>query len=160
MNTENKHSEFMKRAIELSRENVSSLRGGPFGAVVVQNGRILGEGTNLVTCNNDPTAHAEVTAIREACRLAGRFDLKGAVIYTSCEPCPMCLAAIYWARIDRIYYANTRADAAEIQFDDDLIYTEIPKAPEKRIIPAEQLLRDEAQGVFRQWAASADKVTY
>ena len=150
----------MKRAIELSKTNVSSLKGGPFGAVVVLEGQVIGEGTNLVTCNNDPTAHAEVTAIRDACRRLGKFDLKGAAIYTSCEPCPMCLSAIYWARIDKIYYANTRADAAQIQFDDDLIYNEIPKKIDERLIPAEQILRDEAQQVFQMWAESVDRVRY
>lgn len=154
------NSEYMKRAIELSKQNVSSLRGGPFGAVIVKDGQIIGEGTNLVTCNNDPTAHAEVTAIRNACSRLGQFDLKGASIFTSCEPCPMCLSAIYWARIDKIYYANTRADAAQIQFDDDLIYNEIPKSPTQRLIPAEQILRDEAQQVFRMWEQSAEKVAY
>lgn len=154
------NSEYMKRAIELSKQNVSSLRGGPFGAVIVKDGQIIGEGTNLVTCNNDPTAHAEVTAIRNACSRLGQFDLKGASIFTSCEPCPMCLSAIYWARIDKIYYANTRADAAQIKFDDDLIYNEIPKSPTQRLIPAEQILRDEAQQVFRMWEQSAEKVAY
>ena len=154
------NNEFMKRAIELSKENVSTLKGGPFGAVIVHEGKIIGEGTNLVTCSNDPTAHAEVTAIRDACRKLGRFDLKGAAIFTSCEPCPMCLAAIYWARIDKIYYANSRVDAAQIQFDDDLIYNEIPKDPKQRIIPAEQILRDEAQQVFDMWTQSAGKVRY
>lgn len=156
----NQRVQFMKRAIELSAENVSYHRGGPFGAVVVLNGKIIGEGSNRVTSNNDPTAHAEVMAIREACRELKNFDLSGAEIYTSCEPCPMCLSAIYWARIEKIYYANTRADAAAIQFDDDLIYNEIPKSPEQRKVPAEQLLRQEAQTVFDQWSQSAEKITY
>ena len=154
------HSEFMKRAIELSKKNVTSQKGGPFGAVVVYDNKIVGEGTNLVTNNNDPTAHAEVEAIRNACKKLGRFDLKGAIIFTSCEPCPMCLSAIYWARIDKIYFANTRLDAAKIQFDDDLIYNEIPKDPTKRKIPAEQILRDDANQVFKLWDQSTDKVRY
>jgi guanine deaminase len=156
----NKNNEFMKRAIELSKLNVSTNKGGPFGAVVVRDNKIIGEGSNLVTCNNDPTAHAEVMAIRSACQQVGNFDLAGAVIFTSCEPCPMCLSAIYWARIDKIYYANTRSDAAQIQFDDDLIYNEIPKEPSQRKIPAEQILRDEAQDVFSMWSQSTQKVSY
>ena len=150
----------MKRAIELSKLNVSSNKGGPFGAVVVRDNKIIGEGSNLVTCNNDPTAHAEVMAIRSACQELNNFDLSGAVIFTSCEPCPMCLSAIYWARIDKIYFANTRSDAALIQFDDDLIYNEIPKEPSERKIPAEQILRDEAQDVFNMWSESTEKVSY
>ncbi|MEQ1724002.1 MAG: nucleoside deaminase [Pseudobdellovibrio sp.] len=156
----NKNNEFMKRAIELSKLNVSSNKGGPFGAVVVRDNKIIGEGSNLVTCNNDPTAHAEVEAIRSACKQLKNFDLSGAVIFTSCEPCPMCLSAIYWARIDKIYYANTRSDAAQIKFDDDLIYNEIPKEPSQRKIPAEQILRDEAQDVFSMWSQSTAKVSY
>lgn len=156
----NNNYEFMKRAIALSEQNVSTAKGGPFGAVVVLNDKIIGEGTNLVTCNNDPTAHAEVEAIRAACRHMKNYDLTGASIYTSCEPCPMCLSAIYWARIEKIYYANTRTDAAKIQFDDDLIYNEIPKDPKTRKIPAEQLLHEEAQQVFDLWRVSAEKVSY
>lgn len=156
----NKNSEFMKRAIALSELNVSSLKGGPFGAVVVRNNQIIGEGTNLVTCNNDPTAHAEIEAIRSACKKLNNFDLSGASIFTSCEPCPMCLSAIYWARIDKIYYANTRLDAAKIKFDDDLIYNEIPKDPLHRKIPAEQLMHDEAQHVFEMWSVSSEKISY
>lgn len=155
-----KNNEFMKRAIELSKQNVSSNKGGPFGAVVVRDNKIIGEGANFVTCNNDPTAHAEVEAIRAACKQVGNFDLTGAVIYTSCEPCPMCLSAIYWARIEKIYYANTRSDAAQIQFDDDLIYNEIPKDPSLRKIPAEQMLHGEAHQVFDMWAKSTEKVEY
>ncbi len=152
--------QYMKRAIELSKKNVTGNTGGPFGAVVVLNGKIIGEGVNLVTTNNDPTAHAEVEAIRNACKKQGSFDLTGAVIFTSCEPCPMCLSAIYWARIDKIYYANNRADAAKIQFDDDLIYTEIPKDPAQRKIPAQELLRNEALKVFELWTESTGKVRY
>ncbi|MGZ3726404.1 MAG: nucleoside deaminase [Pseudobdellovibrio sp.] len=154
------YNQYMKRAIELSKKNVVGNTGGPFGAVVVLNGKIIGEGVNLVTSNNDPTAHAEVEAIRNACKNQGSFDLSGAVIFTSCEPCPMCLSAIYWARIDKIFYANNRADAARIQFDDDLIYTEIPKDPAQRKIPAQELLRNEALKVFDLWAESTAKVRY
>jgi tRNA(Arg) A34 adenosine deaminase TadA len=150
----------MRRAIELSQKNVSSNNGGPFGAVVVKDGKIIGEGVNCVTTHNDPTAHAEVEAIRSACKGQNKFDLTGAVIYTSCEPCPMCLSAIYWARIDKIYFANNRTDAAEIQFDDDLIYSEIPKDPSNRKIPGEQILRNEALKVFEMWTNSTSKVRY
>ena len=151
---------YMKRAIELSKKNVVGNNGGPFGAVVVLDGQIIGEGVNSVTTNNDPTAHAEVEAIRQACKKLGKFDLSGAVIFTSCEPCPMCLSAIYWARLDKIYYANNRSDAAQIQFDDDLIYTEIPKNPSERKIPAVELLRNEALQVFKLWNDSTEKVKY
>lgn len=154
------HQNYMKRAIELSKNNVSSMTGGPFGAVIVKNGQIIGEGVNCVTTHKDPTAHAEVEAIRQACKNLNQFDLSGATIYTSCEPCPMCLSAIYWARIDKIYFANGRQDAARIQFDDDLIYQEIPKEPLHRKIPAEQILRNEALQVFDMWDASTTKVQY
>ena len=156
----NQFDNYMKRAIELSKENVVNNAGGPFGAVVVLNGKIVGEGANHVTTNNDPTAHAEVEAIRNACKNLNTFDLSGGMIFTSCEPCPMCLSAIYWARLDKIYYANNRTDAANIHFDDDLIYTEIPKDPRLRKIPAEELLRGEALQVFDLWMKSADKVRY
>jgi guanine deaminase len=151
---------YMKHAIELSKKNVTTNAGGPFGAVVVHNGQIIGEGVNSVTTTNDPTAHAEVEAIRAACKKLGTFDLSGAVIYTSCEPCPMCLSAIYWARLDKIYFANNRGDAAKIQFDDDLIYSEIPKDPAQRKIPAEELLRAEALKVFDLWDQSTAKIRY
>ena len=154
------NNEFMKRAIALSEKNVSSLKGGPFGAIIVLNNLIIGEGTNLVTCNNDPTAHAEIEAIRAACKKMKNYDLSGSAIYTSCEPCPMCLSAIYWARIGEIFYANTRTDAARIHFDDDLIYNEIPKDPTKRKIPAKQILHKEAQHVFDMWSESTQKVNY
>lgn len=150
---------FMRRAIELSRENVKR-GGGPFGAVIVKDGRIVGEGANRVTASNDPTAHAEVTAIRDACSRLGTFDLSGAEIYTSCEPCPMCLAAIYWARLDRIHFANTKMDAAEIEFDDHFIYEEFARDPAQRRIPMRQMLRDEALAAFRDWQASATKIRY
>lgn len=150
----------MRRAIELSKNNVESGKGGPFGAVIVKNGKIVGEGWNKVTATNDPTAHAEVEAIRQACKALSTFNLDDCEIYTSCEPCPMCLSAIYWARISKIYFANTKEDAAGIQFDDDFIYQEIPKPPDKRKIPMEALLRDEAMTVFKMWSCKEDKVTY
>ncbi|MBC7370217.1 MAG: nucleoside deaminase [Bdellovibrionaceae bacterium] len=150
----------MKRAIQLSAENMRAGAGGPFGAVIVKNGQIVGEGFNQVTSTNDPTAHAEVVAIRNACRGLNSFDLSGAEIYASCEPCPMCLAAIYWARIDKIYFANTRQDAAAIDFDDDFLYQEIPKPISQRKIPTVQCMHDEAIPVFKEWKSKVDKVSY
>lgn len=150
----------MKRAIELSRIHMHKGAGGPFGAVIVKDGKIIGEGWNQVTSTNDPTAHAEIVAIRSATKNIGHFDLQGAVLYTSCEPCPMCLAATYWARISKIYYGNTRQDAAAIQFDDDFIYQEIPKALAERKIPMAQLLPEEAHEVFKEWSLKVDKVPY
>ncbi len=150
----------MKRAIELSRIHMHNGEGGPFGAVIVKDGQIIGEGWNQVTSTNDPTAHAEVVAIRNACRELKTFDLSGAELYTSCEPCPMCLAATYWARISRIYFGNTREDAARIEFDDDFIYTEIPKKREERKIPMQQMMREEALEVFKEWESKTDKVQY
>jgi guanine deaminase len=151
---------FMKRAIELSRVNMHNLEGGPFGAVIVKDGKIVAEGWNRVTSTNDPTAHAEVVAIRRACETLKNFELAGAELYTSCEPCPMCLAAAYWARVDRIYFAASRADAARHDFDDDFIYLEIPKKLEDRSIPISQLSRDEAYRVFEEWGLKTDKVPY
>ncbi len=151
---------WMQRAIELSRINVETRGGGPFGAVVVLGGKIIGEGWNKVTIENDPTAHAEVEAIREACKNISNFELTDAEIYTSCEPCPMCLAAIYWARISKIYYANTRKDAAAIHFDDDFLYQEIPKDVSQRKIPMSQEGRDEALKVFQIWNQKTDKIRY
>lgn len=159
MNDE-QHQQFMRRAITLSCENVSQRNGGPFGAVIVKDGKIIGEGFNRVTASNDPTAHAEVVAIRAACSHINNFDLSGAVIYTSCEPCPMCLSAIYWARLGNIFYANTKTDAANIQFDDDFIYQEIAKAPQARAIPMTQLLREEAQQAFVDWQHNNKKIAY
>lgn len=150
----------MARAIELSQINMNKNAGGPFGAVIVKNNQIIGEGWNKVTSSNDPTAHAEVEAIREACKKIKNFELKGAIIYTSCEPCPMCLSAIYWARIDKIYYANTRGDAAKIQFDDDFLYQEVPKPIQERSIPMEQILHKEALQVFKNWELKTDKIRY
>ena len=150
----------MARAIELSIENVRSGRGGPFGAVIVRNGTVIAEGANCVTATNDPTAHAEVIAIREACRKLGAFELTGCEIYTSCEPCPMCLGAIYWARPDRVFYANTAADAARAGFDDSFIYGEIPRPPNKRKIQMTQMMRAEAGEAFLAWEKQANKVRY
>lgn len=155
----NEHKKWMERAIEISRNNVEQ-GGGPFGAVIVQNGRVVGEGANRVTASNDPTAHAEVEAIRQACKRLQTFDLTDCEIYTSCEPCPMCLSAIYWARISKIYFANTKQDAAQIQFDDDFIYQEIPKKISERKIPMDQILRDKALEVFKLWNEKVDKTPY
>lgn len=150
----------MHRAIELSRIHMEAGEGGPFGAVVVRDGQILGEGWNRVTSTCDPTAHAEIVAIRDACGRLGTFTLKGCEIYTSCEPCPMCLSAIYWARLDRIWYANGRADAAAIQFDDEWLYREVALPMADRSLPAVELMRDEALAVFRAWDAKVDKTRY
>ena len=160
MRTDTDSLRFMRRAIELSSLHMESGAGGPFGAVIVKAGEIVGEGWNRVTSSHDPTAHAEVVAIRQACAKLATFQLKGCEIYTSCEPCPMCLAAIYWARIDRIWYANGREDAAAIQFDDDWLYREVALPLEERSLPAIQLLRDEALAVFRVWDAKTDKIPY
>lgn len=154
------HHTFMRRAIELAFEGIQSNKGGPFGAVVVKDGIIIGEGNNQVTSTNDPTAHAEVTAIRNACKALNSFQLDGCILYTSCEPCPMCLGAIYWARPDKIYFACTREDAAAIQFDDQFIYDEIGKAFDERKIKCINLLRDEAVSVFEAWDAKTDKTEY
>ncbi|HEX6957514.1 MAG TPA: nucleoside deaminase [Ferrovibrio sp.] len=154
------HETFMRRAIALSRKHMEAGHGGPFGAVVVQDGKIVGEGWNQVTSQNDPTAHAEVVAIRNACKTLGRFSLAGATIYTSCEPCPMCLAAAYWARVDALYYGNTQADAAAIEFDDAFLYDEMARPIRQRSLKCEQILRDEALEVFKAWAAKPDKVRY
>jgi guanine deaminase len=152
--------EFMREAIRLSLAKMQRNHGGPFGAIVVRNGRIVGRGWNQVTSTNDPTAHAEVVALRSACKKLKRFHLDDCELYTSCEPCPMCLGALYWARIQHVYYANTRKDAAKIQFDDALIYREIALPLSRRRIPMRQLLRNEAQQAFKLWAAKSDKVEY
>jgi len=154
------HKRFMREAIALSRENMRANAGGPFGAVVVKDGAIIGRGANKVTAINDPTAHAEVMAIRAACDTLGHFSLEGAAIYSSCEPCPMCLAAIYWARLDGIYYANTQQDAAAIRFDDAFLYKEIALPTGARTIKAQALLREEALPVFTEWAEKPDKIIY
>jgi guanine deaminase len=151
---------YMLRAIELSRQHMKAGNGGPFGAVIVKDDKIIAEGWNRVTTYMDPTAHAEVTAIRDACKVLNRFNLSGCEIYTSCEPCPMCLAAIYWARIEKIYYANTRGDAAQIEFDDDFLYQELNLPIKQRKIPMIQVNHKEALAVFREWALKVDKMTY
>jgi guanine deaminase len=151
---------FMARAIKLSIENVESGCGGPFGAVLVRGGKILAEGTNRVTSLNDPTAHAEVLAIREACMKLKSFELKGCELYTSCEPCPMCVGAIYWSRLDRVYFGNSVADAAKIGFRDAFIYHEIAQAHAQRSIPMIQMMRKEALAGFRAWAEKRDKTPY
>ncbi len=151
---------FMRRAVDLSRTMMERGAGGPFGAVIVKDGKIIAEGFNRVTTSNDPTAHAEIVAIRAACESLAAFSLRGCEIYTSCEPCPMCLAAIYWARIPTVYYANTRADAAAIGFDDDFIYRQVPLPPEQRAIKMTPLLRAAAQVTFQAWAKKTDKVRY
>ena len=151
---------FMREAIRLSIENVQSGNGGPFGTVIVKNGNIIASGVNKVTQSNDPTAHAEIVAIRSACETLGTFQLVGCEIYCSCEPCPMCLGAIYWARPDRIYFANTRKDAADINFDDNFIYNELDVTISQRKLPTTQLLRDEAQMAFTQWRESTAKTEY
>lgn len=150
---------FMREAIRLANESVER-GGGPFGAVIVKDGEIVAGSSNSVTIDNDPTAHAEVNTIREACRRLGTFDLSGCTIYTSCEPCPMCLGAIYWARISRIFYGNNRKDAADIQFADDFIYEELERPLETRTVPIIPLLRDEALVTFRRWSEKADKREY
>ena len=149
----------MRRAIALSEESVRT-GGGPFGAVIVKDGVIVSEASNSVTLDHDPTAHAEVNAIRKASQKLGTFDLEGCEIYTSCEPCPMCLGAIYWAHLDRIYYANDRKDAARIGFDDDFIYKEIALKPQERHKQMEVLLSEEAKEAFRMWEADGDKAEY
>jgi guanine deaminase len=151
---------FMARAIQLSVENVRSGQGGPFGAVVVHAAEIIAEGANLVTVINDPTAHAEVMAIRSACAKLKMFELKDCEIYTSCEPCPMCLGAIYWTRLSRIYFAGSCADASEVGFDDSFIYREIAQPATKRSIPMVQMMRDEAMTAFHEWQKKPDKTSY
>jgi guanine deaminase len=151
---------FMARAIELAIENVHTGRGGPFAAVVVRDGKIIAEGTNRVTSMNDPTAHAEVVVIREACRILKHFELEGCEIYTTCEPCPMCLGAIYWARPARVYFACTSDDASKAGFDDSMIYEEIARPYASRKIPMKPLMREEALAAFRAWESKADKIRY
>ncbi|MBK9480124.1 MAG: nucleoside deaminase [Bacteroidetes bacterium] len=151
---------YMQEAIELSVKNVTENNGGPFGAVVVKDGKIIARGYNQVTSNNDPTAHAEVVAIREACKVLGTFQLTNCEIYTSCEPCPMCLGAIYWARPSRVYYANTKEDAAAIDFDDDFIYKELAKPIQYRELQFKQVMRNEAQEAFMIWKNKTDKIEY
>ena len=151
---------FMEQAIALATENVTSGRGGPFGAVIVRDGKVLSSGANMVTATNDPTAHAEITAIRRACETLGTFSLAGCEIYTSCEPCPMCLAAIYWSRCDAIFYGNTAADAAQAGFDDAFLYDEVKKPLDQRSIPAVNLLREKAISSFEAWREYAGRIDY
>lgn len=150
----------MREAIKLADEGMRGGRGGPFGCVIVRKGEIVARGNNRVTSTNDPTAHAEVTAIREACSALKTFQLDDCELYTSCEPCPMCLAAIYWARIPHVFYGNARGDAAAIGFDDDFIYQQIPLPPDQRTIAMKPLLRDESLVSFQEWAKKTDKVRY
>jgi len=154
------HHKFMRIAIRLSEQNVSKALGGPFGAVIVKDGNVIAKSANNVTQKNDPTAHAEVAVIRLACRKLKTFDLSGCVIYTSCEPCPMCLSAIYWANIDSIYYANTKEDAANIEFNDSFIYDEIALSKDKRKIATRQILKEEAKSAFKLWENSEMKTNY
>jgi guanine deaminase len=152
--------QFMREAIALSKAGMERGDGGPFGCVIVKDGKVVGRGNNMVTSTNDPTAHAEVVAIREACRGLNDFQLTGCVLYTSCEPCPMCLGAIYWARPDRIVFAGNREDAADAGFDDQLIYDELPLPVEERRIPTATCLREEACEVFSAWKRMPDKTVY
>jgi guanine deaminase len=151
---------FMARAIELSIENVLSKQGGPFGAVIVKQGSVIAEGVNQVTATNDPTAHAEVVAIRRACQALGLFELNGCEIYTSCEPCPMCLGAIYWARLSRVYFGNLADDAAKIGFDDSAIYAEMALTFADREIPMIQIMHEEAKAAFKAWEEHPGKIHY
>ena len=151
---------FMARAIQLAIENVRSGRGGPFGCVIVKNGHVVAEAANQVTATNDPTAHAEILAIRQACQKLGSFELTGCDLYTSCEPCPMCLSASYWARVDKIYFASLAEDAARSGFDDSAIYAEIAKPRAQRQIPMIQMMRDEALSAFRAWEENPGKISY
>lgn len=152
--------EFMKQAIHLATENVTSGRGGPFGCVVVKDGRVIATGANQVTASNDPTAHAEVTAIRNACQALGTFKLDGCQVYTSCEPCPMCLAALYWSRCDAIFYGNNAADAARVGFDDSFLYQEVARPLDQRSIPITNLCKAEAWESFAEWEKSPFRIEY
>ena len=152
-------NKFMKRAIELSKESINS-GGGPFGSVIVKNDKIISEGINRVTVNNDPTAHGEIVAIRNACKELNTFNLSNCLLYSSCEPCPMCMSAIYWSHIGKVYYGNTRDDAKKIEFDDSFIYSEISKENKDRSILMEQILRDEALEAFEVWKNKTDKTKY
>lgn len=154
------HATFLRRAIDLAVENVESGRGGPFGAVIVQEGKIVAEGVNLVTAANEPTAHAEITAIRAACEYQNRVHLTGCIVYSSCEPCPMCLGAIHWARIDKLYFASTREDAAAAGFDDSFIYDQVPVKPAQRSIPARRMLARQGVEPLRAWMTDQQKVEY
>ena len=151
---------FMEEAIKMAQNGIRNNEGGPFGAVVVKNGEIIGRGNNRVTSTNDPSAHAEVVAIRDACNKLGSFQLEGCDIYTSCEPCPMCLGAIYWARPDKVYFGCTKKDAAEIDFDDDFIYRELDLPLDKRKIEFTQIMEEDAKRVFQEWENKNDKISY
>jgi guanine deaminase len=152
--------EFLRRAIALATENVTSGRGGPFAALIARDGKVIAEGVNMVTATNDPTAHGEVTAIRAACKALGTFSLAGCELYTSCEPCPMCLAASHWARLDTVFYGAGADDAAKAGFDDASLYEEFRKVPAERSLPTEQFLRDEAWASFEAWLVSPNKIEY
>jgi guanine deaminase len=154
------HFSYMRQAIELSRQHMQAGTGGPFGAVIVQQGVVIAQGWNKVTSTNDPTAHAEVVAIRRACQALGTFSLKGAVLYSSCEPCPMCLSASYWARIDRLFFANTQAQAAAIGFDDAFLYAEVAKPFVDRLLPMQHIPMADAASVFDDWLNKADRIEY
>ena len=153
-------NDHMRRAIRLAEENAASGNGGPFGAVIVKDGKVVAEGSNTVTVDNDPTAHAEVNAIRRACAVLGTFDLSGCELYTSCEPCPMCLAACYWAHVSKVFYAAGREDAADAGFDDDMIYVEVAKPLDERKLPFIQLLPEEGLRPFMLWKSNPDKIRY
>ncbi len=160
MDEQQNHEKFMRMAIQLSEQNVEQRLGGPFGAVIVKDGMVVARSANRVVPQKDPTAHAEIAVIRLACKELDTHNLEGCVIYTSCEPCPMCLGAIYWAHLDHIYYANTKADAAAIGFDDKLIYDEMNLPLAERKLPASQLLREEAQVPFKNWLTSEQNTKY
>ena len=153
-------NDHMRRAISLAEDNASSGNGGPFGAVIVKDGKVVAEGSNTVTVDNDPTAHAEVNAIRRACAVLGTFDLSGCELYTSCEPCPMCLAACYWAHVSKVFYAAGREDAADAGFDDEMIYVEVAKQLNERKLPFVQLLPEEGLRPFMLWKSNPDKIRY
>lgn len=156
----NDKKRYMKEAIQLASQNLELNQGGPFGAIIVKDGQVVGKGMNKVTATNDPTAHAEVEAIRDATKNLNTFNLEGCEIYASCEPCPMCLGAIYWARIDKLYYAGTKDDAAKADFDDSLIYKELCLPKEKRLIPSSQMMREEAVKLFEEWIKTENKIQY
>lgn len=154
------HKKFMQEALRLAKKNISIVNGGPFGAVVIHKGKIIGSGSNEVTARNDPTAHAEIIAIREACLKMGTWHLEECEIYASCEPCPMCLSAIYWAKIKKVYFAATRYDAASLGFNDEFIYNEIQLPHNHRTLPMEQMMEKEAKEIFRKWSESEHKILY
>lgn len=154
------HADYLRKAIEVARKGMQTGKGGPFGALIVRDGAIIASSSNRVTSTNDPTAHAEVMAIREACQHLGHFQLRGCTLYTSCEPCPMCLGAIYWARPDRVYFAARHSDAAKADFDDQFIYRELEKLPADRSIAMVELLREEAVNLFDEWNQMEKKIPY